>query len=156
METVSQIPEHQEAGDEETEVTDAVGDEGFLGGIGIRPRRSRERIHLIPEADQQEGAKPHAFPADEEHHVRVAADEDHHGRDEQIEENKEARKASFFMLEAHILVHVSDGVDVDKRANARDNQHHRGRERVNAEGPIDLECADMDPLRERNTHPFRG
>ena len=41
------------------------------------------------------------------------------------------------MFEAHILVHVPDGVDVDQRPDARDDQHHRGRERVDAEGPVD-------------------
>ncbi len=124
------MPEHQEACDQETKVTDAVGDKGFLRGIGIGPGWTRERIHLVPEADQQEGAKSHAFPADEEHHVRVAADQDHHRCNEQVQENEEAGEASFIILEAHILVHVSDGVDVDERSHTRNDQHHRGRERV--------------------------
>ena len=98
--------------------------------------------------------KPHAFPADEEHQVRVAADEDHHHGDEQVQEDEEARVASFVMFEAHILVHVADGVDVDQRPDARDDQHHRGRERVDAEGPVEVERADVDPLRQPPAHHF--
>ena len=83
-------PEHDEGCEQEAEVTDAVGDHGFLGGIRVGPGRTTERIHLIPEADQQEGAQAHALPADEEHQVGVAADQDHHHGDEQVQENEEA------------------------------------------------------------------
>jgi hypothetical protein len=68
----AEIPEHQEASDEETEVTDAVGDEGFLGALEFAQEGRPKRIHLVPEADQQEGAQAHAFPTDEEHQVGVA------------------------------------------------------------------------------------
>ena len=62
----------------------------FLAALELAHEGRAERVHVVPETDQQEGAKPHAFPADEEHHVRVAADEDHHRGDEQVQEDEEA------------------------------------------------------------------
>ena len=124
----AEIPEHQETRDQEAEVTDTIDNKCFFSRIGISPRRTPKRIQLVPKADQQEGAKPHAFPTDEEHHERVAADKDHHRRDEQVQENKETSEASFIILEAHILVHVSDGVDVNECADTRNDQHQCGRE----------------------------
>ncbi len=90
----AQIPEHDEARDQEAKVTDAVGDEGLLGRVRVGPRGTSQRVHVVPEADQQEGAKSHALPTDEEHHVRVAADQDHHHGDEQVQEDEEAAVAS--------------------------------------------------------------
>ena len=58
-------PEHGEGRQQEAEIADTVGDHGFLGRIRVGPGRPPERIHLIPEADQQERTQAHALPADE-------------------------------------------------------------------------------------------
>ena len=90
----AESPEHGECRQQEAEIADAVGDHGFLGRVRVGPGRPPERIHLIPEADQQERAQAHALPADEQHQVRVAADQDHHHGDEQVHEDKEAAVAA--------------------------------------------------------------
>ncbi len=148
--TAAKSPEHGEGRQQEAEIADAVGDHGLLGGVRVGPGRPPERIHLVPEADQQERAQAHAFPADEQHQVRVAADQDHHHGDEQVHEDEEAAVAAHVVLEAHVLVHVADGVDVDERAHAGDDQHHRHRERIHPEVPGDVQRADVDPVGERD------
>ncbi len=57
--------EQQEHGEEEAEVTDAVDDERLLAG-------GRAPVLLEVEADQQVGAEPDAFPADEQHQQVVS------------------------------------------------------------------------------------
>src|SRR5258706_5143480 len=121
----TECPEHNETCNEKAKVTDTIGNKSFLSGIRIRPGGTCERIHLVPETNQQEGAESHTFPTNEEHQVGIAADEDHHGGNEKVEENEEATEPSHIIFEADIFVHVPDGVDVNERPNARDNQHHR-------------------------------
>ena len=145
-------PEHQERRDQKAKVADAVGDHGFLGRVGICPRWTTKRIHLVPKSNQQERAKSHAFPAHKEHQIRIAAHEDHHHEDKQIEKNKEAAEPLEVRLEAHILMHVSDGIDMNQRANTGDNQHHRRRKRIDAERPIKLQSPDMNPFANRPAH----
>src|SRR6266536_5807169 len=110
-------PEHQERRDQEAKVTDTVDNESFRCRVRIRPGGTPERIQFEPEADQQERAKSHTLPADEEHQIRIARDEDHHHGDEQVQVNKEAAEAFFLVLEADILVHIPDRVDVDESPN---------------------------------------
>ena len=86
----AKIGEDQEHGDQQAKITDAVGDEGFLGSHGIA-----DAILALfkPETDQQVGAQAHTFPADEHHQVVIGADQDHHGGDEQVEIDKETGEA---------------------------------------------------------------
>ena len=144
----AQRPEHDEPGDQETEVADTVGDEGLLRRVRVRPGGTSQRIQLIPEADQQERAQTNTLPANEQHQVGVAADQDHHRGDEQVQENEETRKPSGVILEAHILMHVPNGVDVDQRPDAGDHQHHRRGKRIDPERPVERQCTDMYPLRQ--------
>ncbi len=143
-------PEHGEGSQKEAKVTDAVGDHGLLGSIRVCPGGTTERIHFVPEADEQERAQTHAFPADEQHQVGVAADQDHHHGDEQVHEDKETAVTGNIVLETHILVHVADGVDVDQRPDTGDDQHHQDREGIHPEIPGDIQCADVDPVGERD------
>ncbi len=149
-----QVPEHQEARDQEAKVADTVGDKGLLGSVRVGPGGARQRVHLVPEANEQEGAKPHPLPTDEQHQVRIAADQNHHRQDEQIEEHEEAAVAAHVVLEAHVFVHVADGVDVDERADARNHQHHRDRKRIHAEGPVQLQRADVYPFGQEDGLPL--
>ena len=41
--------------------------------------------------------------------------------------------------------HVPDGIDVDQRADAGDEQHEHQRQRVDQQAGVDLEAADRDP-----------
>src|SRR5512133_2189188 len=47
-------PEHQEGSNQKTEVTNAVDDEGLFSSIRVGPGWTRQRVHLEPEADQEE------------------------------------------------------------------------------------------------------
>ncbi len=62
----------------QSDVADAVHDEGLLG------RSSRTRL-VLPEADEQVGRQAHALPADVEQEVVVSEDEQEHGSDEEVE-----------------------------------------------------------------------
>jgi hypothetical protein len=43
---------------------------------------------------------------------------------------------------------------MDERADARDNEHHRHRERIHAQGPRHIERAHAQPGRERHHRAF--
>ena len=74
-------PEDQEHGQGKSKVAHAVDDKGLASGAGV----AHPILTLIkPEADQQERAQTHPFPAEEEHEVVVAAYQNEHGDDEEI------------------------------------------------------------------------
>ena len=112
-------PGHAE---EETEVSDAGDEEGFLGGCcgdGF----------VKPEADEEVGGKAHDLPAQEEQQEAVGDDDAEHGSGEECEETEEA-------CEVFVVRHVADAKDEDERAYEGDHQQHDGGERV--EEPADL------------------
>jgi hypothetical protein len=76
IETTGEV-EQEPHGNEQTKVTDAVGDEGLLAG-------SRVLVVFEPEADEQVAAQADAFPADEQHRQAVAEDQHQHREDEQV------------------------------------------------------------------------
>ena len=88
--SVPKLPEHQEQGDQQAKIADAVDDEGFLGSLGVA---NAILAFFKPETDQQVRAQPHAFPADKQHQVVIGADQDHHRGNEQVEVDKEAAEA---------------------------------------------------------------
>ena len=123
--------EQQEHAEEEGEVTDAIDDERLAAG-------GRVLVLLEPEADQQERAQADALPADEhDGHVR-GEDEDQHRSHEQIQV-AEVRRV------ARLVAHVARRVDVDQRADERDDQDHHRRQRIEPERERDLEVRDLDP-----------
>src|SRR5262249_861755 len=49
-----------------------------------------------------------------------------------------------------VLIHIADGVEVHEgRYRGHDHQHH-GRERIDAQSPINLELTRREPVHERN------
>ncbi len=123
--------EHQHDRDRQAHVTDAVDQEGLLrggGGAGL----------VLPEADEEVGGEAHALPADVQEQVVVGEDEQQHRREEQVQISEEAAAPL-------VVLHVPDRVQVDQRADARDQQHERHRQLVEAEGDVRLEALDRDP-----------
>ncbi len=80
----AELRERKQHAEDERDVADAVDDERLLAGIRGKPV-------LVPEADEQVRAKPHAFPADEQHHEVVAQHEQQHERREEVQVRKVAR-----------------------------------------------------------------
>ena len=122
--------EHGEDGEDaegETEIADAVDDEGLdRGGVGGGL--------VIPEADQEIGGETDAFPAEEQLQEIVGGHQRQHGEGEERQIGEEARLI-------RILVHVADGVEVhEPRHGGHHHQHHR-RERVDAQSPGALQGA---------------
>ncbi len=132
---VAERPEQQEDPEQEAEVADAVDDEGLHPAVGIP-------AVAVPEADQQIRAEPHAFPAEEEHQQVVAEDEQQHRAQEQVQVREEALEAA---VVAVVVVHVADRVDVDQRADARDDQAHDRRERIERETHLGGNATRADP-----------
>ena len=81
----AKIPEHQEQGNQQTKIADAVDHESFLGGLGVA---NAIGAFFKPEADQQVGTQPHPFPADKQHQVVIGRDQDHHRQDEEVEDTQ--------------------------------------------------------------------
>ena len=128
-----EAPEEQEDAEDEAEVADAVDDEGLVAG-------GRVRLLPAPEADQRVRAEPDALPADE-HQQQVVAEHQHQHRErEEVEVREEAPVRV-------VLVHVADRVQVDQAADAGDDQDHGAGERVDLEGDVGVQGADVDPAR---------
>ncbi len=121
----------EEHGAEETEIADAIGDERLLAGRSVG-------VLLVPEADEEVRAEPDALPPDEEHRQVVGHHEDEHREDEEVQVAEEP-------VEALVLRHVRRGVEVDERADARDDEHHHRAERVDAELHVDGDAATTPP-----------
>ncbi len=104
--------DQQKQGDQKSEVANPVDDEGFLPG-------RRRRIFREPEADQQVGRQPHAFPPDEHLQVVARQHQREHEKHEQVEVGEEAIEAAF-------LPHVAHRIDVNQEADpGHDQQHHQ-------------------------------
>src|SRR4029077_6399761 len=118
-----------------TKVADAVDDERFVSGNNI------QRL-FIPKAYEQIGTQADAFPTHEEGQQIVRHHQDEHEENKQVEVDEKAR---------HPLVvgHIAEGIDVDEKADAGDDQqHHRGKV-VDLKGKLYLERAGLDPGIER-------
>ncbi|MNK95710.1 hypothetical protein D3C87_1159590 [compost metagenome] len=128
---VEQEEEDEEHAEQEAEVSHAVGDEGLVPGVRLGDIRE-------PEADQQVRAEADAFPAHEHEGERGAEHEDEHREHEEVQVREVA-------AEAPVMAHVAHRVEVDQRSDARDHEDHHGRERIQQEGDVDLQGADVDP-----------
>ena len=130
--------EHQEGAHDaqrEAEIADPVDHERLdRGGVGRGP--------VEPESDQQIGAQPDALPAEEQLDEIVGRHQHQHAEGEEIEIAEEAR-------DRLVVVHVADGVDVDHRRDDVDHHQHDGGQLVDAQRPVGLEAAGLDPAEQR-------
>ena len=127
----SEIHHDQEHGERESEVADAIHDEGFVAGV---------RGALLDEVEthQQIAAQPDAFPAHEEDQIIRGQNQGQHEEHEQVHVGEEAVIAFF-------VRHVAGGVDVNQRPDARDDHEHDHRQLVDRKIPADLKCPAPDP-----------
>ena len=123
--------DQQKQRDQESEVADAVDDEGFLSCGG-------GRVLYEEEADQQIRRQADALPADEHQQVVAGQDQRQHEKHEQVQVGEEAVEAAF-------LPHVADGINVNQETNAGDDQQHDQRKLVEIEGEVDLEIPSAQP-----------
>ncbi len=118
--------------EKKAEVADPVDDKRLLA-------RVRGAVPLVPEADEEIGAQPHAFPAHEHEEYVVRRHEGEHHEDEEVEIREVAGKAL-------VIVHVSGGIDVDEEADARDHEAHDDRKGVYPETHARGELTRDDPV----------
>ena len=128
----SQVREDEEHRHQEPEVPDPVDDERLLARVGVD-------LLVEPEADEQIGAEPDPFPADEHHREARAQHQHQHEEHEQVQVGEVARVP-------RVVVHVADAEDVDQRADAGHDEDHHGRELIELERERDLQVAHGEPF----------
>ena len=84
----------------------------------------------------------HAFPTKEGQQQIVAQHQHEHGEHEQVEVDEELR-------EVGVAMHVADGVEVDERADAGDEQRHGDRQWIGQEPEAHRQVAGGNPLEQR-------
>ena len=127
----AEVGNHQEHGQQEAEVADAVEEERLLA-------RVRGGLTEVVKADQQIGGETHTFPADEHQQKVFCQHQGQHEKHEQVEVGKEAPVA-------FLVRHVADGVDMDQKSYAGDDQQHDQGQGVEQEGKIGAEGRGLDP-----------
>src|SRR5437867_7935515 len=126
-------PEPHDA-EAEAEVAHTVHDERLLPRLGRRRTR-------VPEPDQQVRAEPHRFPEDVQEQ-EVAGDDEHRHREHEQVQVREVTRVT------RIAVHVADRVEVNERADARDDEEHHAGERVDERDDPRLKPPGDDPREE--------
>src|SRR5688500_15497263 len=121
----AQLRDQQKNSQDKAKVADAVDDEGLVAGDGVVGI-------LVPKADQKIGAEADALPADEQQQQVVGHDQHEHEEDKEIQIDEKTRHP-------FVVPHISDGIDVDEKADARDNQQHDRSQRIDLQGEIYLE-----------------
>src|SRR5581483_10617777 len=127
----AEVCDEEEHREQESEVADAVDDEGLLAGIG-------GGVATEIEADQQVGSETDALPSDEEQLEARREHQNQHEEHEEVEVREEAPVTFLFS-------HVANRVDVNQEADTRDDAEHDQREVVDREGEVHLVSADGDP-----------
>src|SRR6267378_1847473 len=102
---------------------------------------------VVPEADQQVGHQADTFPAEEQLHEVVGCHQCEHEEGEQAHKRHEAR-------DRRILSHVADRIDVDHRRDDGHDTDHDAAQRVEPQGPADIDAAGHDPARQRDNPHF--
>ncbi len=115
--------------EEQREAT-ATGDEDRL------QRRGAGAGVAIVVADQEVAGDRRQLPGDEQRNQVVGPDHTQHGGGEQRHQPGEATLTRLDVRE------VADGVDAHQETDARDEQRHHQRERVEAEPQVEIEVAD--------------
>ena len=114
--------EDQHYADRKSPVSDAIYDEGFLGGV-----TGASLVEVV--ADQQVRTQTYSLPTDEHHQVVTTQNQREHREHEQVEIGKEP-------VETILVVHITGGVHVDEKADSRDDQNHDRGERIQKECPV--------------------
>ena len=123
--------DHQEHGEQKAEIPDAVEDECLLACV-------HGRFAQVVKADQQVGGESNALPADEHEQKVLRQHQGQHEKHEQVEVGEVAPVSLF-------VRHVADGVDMDQKADAGDDQQHDQRQGVEQEVKIGAKGRGRDP-----------
>ena len=129
-------PDRQDA-EQEPEVPQTIGDEGFLACV-------RRRRSFKPETDEQVAGHADQFPEDEELKEVVGQHDAEHREGEQAQAGEIAREPA-------VLAHVAPGVDVNRAGDAGHDEHHQQAQRVKPQPEVRLQIADRQPGDERLT-----
>jgi hypothetical protein len=122
----------EENPDHETEVADAVDEEGLLRRVGGRG-------FVIPVTDEDVRADPDEFPEDE-HHREIVREDDAGHREE---EERKAREVARLAL---VVLHVTEREEVHEETDRADDQHHPAAETIDLETDAEFEgLAEVDP-----------
>ena len=124
-------PHHQDS-EQETEVAEAVGDEGFF-------RRIRRAGFFKPEPDEQVAGHADEFPEDEKLDEIVRQHDAEHREREQAQAGEEAREPAVF-------AHVAEGINVDRAADTGDDEHHHQAQGIELQPEIHVQIADGQPV----------
>ncbi len=134
-------PEGEDA-HHEAEISEAVADEGLVGGIG-------RAVAGVPEADEEVGTEADAFP--EEKHFDEVGGNDNAGHREH-EDGEPAEETAT----GGILGHVADGEDMNEEADAGDDEKHALGQRVEDHADFDGEAGDVAGSRQGDPVPGGG
>ena len=127
----SRLPDEQDEPERERRVADRIHHERLL--------RSGHRFRaVVPEADQEVRREADETPAGEQEEEVPRLHEQQHREDE---ERHVGEVATLLVVAGEVAHRVPD----DEPAHARDDQHHRARERVEEDLELDLEVARLEP-----------
>src|ERR1700733_4282797 len=118
----AEVGDHQKHRQQKSEIANPIENEGLFACF---------RGGLAPEvkADQQVGGKADSFPPDEHEQEVFCEHQRQHEEHEQVEVGEIAPVTLF-------MSHVADGVDMDQKANAGDDQKHDQRQGIEQEVKI--------------------
>src|ERR1700752_1985171 len=131
----AELRNDKENSQRKTKVADAVDDELFVSGNNV------ERL-FIPKANKQIRTQPHALPTDKERQQVVRHDQDQHEENKKIEVDEKARHP-------FVVGHIAEGINVDEKSDAGDDERHHCREVIDLKGKLYLERAGLNPGIER-------
>ena len=94
---------------------------------------------LEPESDQQIAGHADQLPEDE-HHDEIGGQHDAEHRKGEEAQTGEVTRA------ARIVLHVAGRINVDRAANAGDDEKHQQAEAVEVQAELDPEVADFEPV----------
>lgn len=97
---------------------------------------------MKPKRNEQIRAQADKFPSDVHQQIVVSEYENEHREHEQVEIRKESTVT-------FVVFHVADGINVDEKADARDDEEHQCGKRIEQKRDIHLEYADGNPRIER-------
>src|SRR6059036_146403 len=115
----------------EAEITDAVDDERFIAGDGVG-------VIVIPKADEQIRTEADSLPADEEQQQIVRHHQEKHEKDKEIEIDEKSHHS-------FVVSHVAQGIDVNQKTDAGNDEKHYRRESVDLKRDLYLKRPGFDP-----------